>query len=191
MQPLVDFEILSNKQLSNLCRKHGLLSFKQAAIYIQQLAYKRNQNKLEFSSLFNEQCGTCSTKHGFLKLLADENNFNKLKLKLCILKLNSKNTPKIEAILLNHKLVYIPEAHTYLQFENQNLDFTFPNSNFFNFKEDILTEIEISHTQIEDFKTRYHKTFLEKWLCENEQLKLSLNELWSIREQCIAALSAF
>jgi hypothetical protein len=36
----------------------------------------------------------------------------------------------------------------------------------------------------------YHKKYLEKWLENNTKIKLSLADLWVIREQCISDLGA-
>lgn len=40
-----------------------------------------------------------------------------------------------------------------------------------------------------EFKVNYHKQILQKWLSENPKIKLSFNELWTIREQCIEDLA--
>ena len=54
---------------------------------------------------------------------------------------------------------------------------------------DCTTFTEIESNQITDFKVNYHKQILQKWLSENPQIKLSFNELWTIREQCIEDLA--
>jgi hypothetical protein len=91
--------------------------------------------------------------------------------------------------LHNYNLEYIPEAHNYLKFKNQILDFTKKNSSENDFINDLLEEIEIEPHQINQFKIEFHRNYLRNWLAENPQIPYSLEELWKIREECIKALS--
>jgi len=52
----------------------------------------------------------------------------------------------------------------------------------------LLEEIEISPQQIADFKVQYHQTFLRNWI-QQKNSPLSLDQVWLIRESCIAALA--
>jgi len=109
--------------------------------------------------------------------------------------MNGRNTPKIKTILetlrepQSDSLEYIPEAHNYLKFKNQILDFTKKNSSEDDFINDLLEEIEIQPHQINQFKIEFHKNYLRKWLVENRENPYSLDELWKIRELCIQVLS--
>ncbi len=47
-----------------------------------------------------------------------------------------------------------------------------------------MKEIEIEADQVNTFKVKYHRSFLENWL-NSERINLSLSELWGIREACI------
>jgi hypothetical protein len=123
-----------------------------------------------------------------LKQLAIENSRNDLALMLGIFKMNAHNTPKITHILQQYNLSYIPEAHNYLKFEEQILDYTFPNSSGNNFEQDLLEEIIIQPNQISNFKVAYHTAYLKKWLVGNF-IPYSLEEIWNIRELCIQQLS--
>lgn len=102
--------------------------------------------------------------------------------------MNPKNTPKISRTLQQHALDFIPEAHCYLQYENQIIDLTKVNSKPIDFVEDLMEEIEISPEQITDYKVNYHKKFLSTWLNDNPKIPYTLNEIWDIREQCIRDL---
>jgi hypothetical protein len=55
---------------------------------------------------------------------------------------------------------------------------------------DIIKEIEIMPNQITDFKITFHKEYLSGWLDSNDHIKLTLPELWSIREECIGNIAA-
>jgi hypothetical protein len=185
----LNFDIKPSGIISDCFLKHGITSFARATAFVRHLPYGRNKNKNDLTSLFTDNCGTCSTKHALLKLLADENKVPGLKLILGLFRMNRMNTPKISATLKLYHLEYIPEAHNYLKWENQILDFTNRNSKAEDFEGELIEEIEIQPYQITDFKITYHKQYLDGWLKEQTSINLSTDELWMIREQCIADLS--
>ncbi len=57
-------------------------------------------------------------------------------------------------------------------------------------KIDITHEKEIAASQSGDQKVTYHKSYLKKWLEQQPNLNLTLEEIWHIRELCIASLSS-
>lgn len=184
-----NFEINSNSKISQLFLKNDCFDFLSASEFVRNLPYRRNLDKDNLATVFTDNCGTCSTKHALLKTLADENNKLNFKLILGIFRMNADNTPKIKSVLHTHNLEYIPEAHNYLKFQNQILDFTKKNSSENDFVNDLLEETEIEPHQINQFKIDFHRNYLKNWLAENPNIKYSLEELWQIREECIKALS--
>jgi thiol-disulfide isomerase/thioredoxin len=184
-----DFIIQSKGRISKEFINRNILTFKQALLFVKQLDYGRNEDKNNLATVFTDNCGTCSTKHALLKKLADENNFEEVKLLIGLFKMNKKNTPEISKTLLENKLEYIPEAHCYLKFEDQILDLTKINSDPADFLDDLIEEIKILPEQITDYKVNYHKNYLVTWLDNNKEINLSLNEIWKIREQCIQDLA--
>jgi len=190
-----NFEIKSDKEISQLFLKNNCSDFHSASEFVRNLPYRRNLNKDNLATVFIDKCGTCSTKHALLEKLAEENNQTDFKLILGIFKMNGNNTPKIKTILetlrepQSDSLEYIPEAHNYLKFKNQILDFTKKNSSEDDFINDLLEEIEIQPHQINQFKIEFHKNYLKKRLSEHPRIPYSLDELWKIRELCIQALS--
>ncbi len=189
MRDALDFDIKPVGRISELFLAHRILTFNDATKYVRELPYGRNENKDDLATIFIDNCGTCSTKHALLKLLADENNFDDLQLLTGLFRMNSGNTPKISDTLRKYKLDYIPEAHNYLKYKNQTLDFTHKTSQPSDFENELIEEIEIRPDQITDFKISFHKKYLTKWLNEHKSLNLTLDELWKIREQCIVDLS--
>jgi hypothetical protein len=187
LQP--DFTIKNNGPISEAFLVRNVNSFQQATLFIAALPYGRNPNKTNLVSVFTDNCATCSTKHALLKLLATENNVIGLQLIIGLFKMNKKNTPQVAATLAKHQLQYLPEAHCYLKYNGQVLDFTNKSSCSNYFLQDILQEIEINCNQISDFKINYHKAYLACWLNENININLTVNEIWAIREQCIADLA--
>lgn len=188
MEPF-NFRIISNKEISQLFLKNKCSDFLSASEFVRNLPYRRNPDKDNLVTVFTDQCGTCSTKHALLKKLAEENHQPDFKLMLGIFRMNGKNTPKTKPVLEKYNLEHISEAHNYLKFKNQILDFTKKNSSGTDFVDDILEETEIEPHQITQFKIEFHKNYLKKWLSQNPEIPYSLGELWKIREECIFALS--
>ncbi|HEY1040637.1 MAG TPA: hypothetical protein VGF30_14585, partial [Bacteroidia bacterium] len=120
----INFEITSTYDISSEFIKRDLYTFHKAADFIKKLPYGRNTNKNDLLTVFNDGCGTCSTKHAVLKQVADKNNFLNIKLVMGIFKMNGNNTPAVAEVLKKHNLSYIPEAHNYLKFNNEIFDYT-------------------------------------------------------------------
>jgi hypothetical protein len=155
---------------------------------IQQLPYGRNANRHEHSLVLTEQKGTCSSKHALVKQVADLNGVGQVKLILGMYKMNAENTPKINSVIQKAGLDYIPEAHCYLKINNLRIDITTPASRIDTLLVDILEEIEIQPEQVDTFKVAYHQEFMKCWLAK-EQIAISFEEVWKIRERCIDQLS--
>ena len=185
----MNFDIQSDKIISESFLNIGKTTFLEAAHFVQNLDYKRNLDKNNMLVVLNDNFGTCSTKHALLKRLADENQKFDFQLILGIFEMNADNTPQIKEILEKHQLDYIPEAHNYLKWNHQILDFTSRTWRKENFESQLLKEIEIQPEQITDFKVKYHQNFLEDWLDQYPKIPYSIDEIWKIREDCILALS--
>ncbi|WP_338790235.1 hypothetical protein [Bernardetia sp. MNP-M8] len=186
----------SKDNLTLQIKKLGIKTWNELTKYIQNLPYGRNENRHDLSLVLTEQKGTCSSKHAFLKKIADLNEIENVKLYIGIYKMNSSNTPKIGNILLDnefdYRLDYIPEAHCYLKINGIEQDFTDNNSDFEKLRNDILEEIEIETHQVNEFKVNYHQNFLRNWI-ENQNKKsdfaINFDTLWQLREKCIANLT--
>ena len=177
----------SDKILTKLTHSKGLKTWNELIQHVRQLPYGRNKTRTDFSLVISESKGTCSSKHAFLKSIADENDLP-VKLILCLYKMTEENTPGIGTILSQRKIDFIPEAHCYLKVENERMDFTNKSSDLSRIDSDILEEIEITPEQVGEFKVVYHQNYLRNWTHKNG-LNLSFEEIWEIREQCIFNLS--
>ncbi|MGZ3932838.1 MAG: hypothetical protein ACXVP0_16295 [Bacteroidia bacterium] len=186
-----NFDISSNLPISKLFLERQITTFTEACSFIKHLPYGRNENKNDLAAVFTEKRGTCSTKHALLRQLAIENNADHVRLKLGVFKMSKANTPEVGGTLDRYGLTYIPEAHNYLSVNGEIVDCTKRNSSKDDFAADLISETEIGPEQITDFKVRYHKTILKDWLLKNPDISISFDELWTIREQCIADLSRF
>lgn len=183
----IDFLIEDTGPVSKAFLEKEIETFFEAANYVQQLKYGRNKDKINLCSVLTDNCGTCSTKHALLKLLADEQGKTDIKLIMGIYKMSAANTRGVGSILSQYQLDYIPEAHNYLKYGNEILDYTRTGSKAEDFLSDLLEETEIRPNQISNYKISYHKQFLKKWLLD-EQINYSEDEIWTIREACIEAL---
>lgn len=169
-------------------RNIDIYCFDEAAEFVKNLPYKRNPEKENMFCVFDDNGGTCSTKHALLKKLADENGEKELKLMLGIFRMNGKNTPKISSVLEKYHLKEIPEAHNYLKFKSLIIDCTNSQSSSADFVDDLVEETEIAPYEITDFKIKYHQNFIKNYLEENPEIPFDIDEFWKIREECIAEL---
>ncbi len=184
-----DFDIGPTGPVSKAFMERNIRTFNQATDFVRQLAYYRNADKGNLLTVFTDNCGTCSTKHALLKQLADENHCEGLQLMVGLFRMNGTNTPEVSATLAVNQLDYIPEAHCYLMYKGQILDYTKQGADPSNFIEDLIEEKEIAVTQINGYKVDYHRSYLITWLSQNGPINLSLNDIWAIREQCIQDLA--
>jgi hypothetical protein len=188
MSTSFNFEIKSNAPVSAAFRKMGLSTFTQASQWVRQIPYGRNSSKIDLLLVFTEKKGTCSTKHGLLKLLAEENGEKRLQLCMGIFNMNPTNTPAISSVFEKYHLTELPEAHCYLKYEDEILDFTWAQADPSAFTKDLIIEENISPEQIGEYKINQHQKHLLSWLSKTEQTGIKAEQIWSIREACIATL---
>ncbi|WP_298757321.1 hypothetical protein [uncultured Psychroserpens sp.] len=182
------FNLSGRQPLTKVCLDRGLTDFKSVFNYVKQLPYGRTTNRSDYRQVLKELKGTCSTKHALLKAIAIENGIDDIQLYLGVFEMNARNTPKIKTVLKEYKLDYIPEAHCYLKLNGEILDITFNNDYTPSFENTLIYEVAIEPEQIGDYKVDFHKSFLKTWI-KNENLRISFNQLWKIREACILAIS--
>ncbi len=165
----------------------GSLDYRAAARFVSRLRYGRNSLAHDPLAVLREGRGTCSTKHALLGRLAMEQRLE-IALVVGIYEMDAQNTPGVGGVLEKCGLTSLPEAHCYLRFRGKRIDITdqnggLPEPKFF-LEEDIVPE------QIGEYKAALHREFLQRWIAEgNVPSRRNLEELWQIREECIAALS--
>ncbi|WOC40134.1 hypothetical protein [Polaribacter sp. HL-MS24] len=178
----------SKDDLTILVNEKGIQNWEQLMNFVKNIPYGRNSNRTDFSLVIKENKGSYSSKHAFLSQIAKLNNIQEVKLILGIYKMNNSNTTGIGDELAKNSIEYIPEAHCYLKIDEKYLDLTTVDSDFLKLKNDILEEIEIKPEQVADFKVNFHRNYLKKWVVNSNQ-KMTFDEIWNIREQCIRNLS--
>lgn len=177
----------SQDKLTRLVTERSIHYWSDLIEYIRQLPYGRNQNREDFSLVLKEGKGTCSSKHAFLKKIADLNGIENVKLIMGVYKMNPLNSPKTGRTIPESGLDYIPEAHCYLKLGNRRFDVMSPDSHFRHFENDLLEEVEIEPEQVNVFKVEFHKSFLKRWIAATP-VHLDFEQVWAVREQCIKKL---
>jgi len=134
-----------------------------------------------------EERGTCSTKHALIRRLAVEQGLN-VALMIGIYEMTDLNTAGVGAVLTRYKLHALPEAHCYLKTVGARVDVTRATERRTSEEIMLLHEEEIEATQIGPYKVDLHKQFLSRWVEEQALKAYTMEELWCVREECIAAL---
>ncbi len=172
---------------TSLFQAAGVHDFVGAARHILKLPYGRIADRSKFWLVLEEGRGTCTTKHALLAELAREQGID-LHLTLGIYEMNEGNTPGVGQVLSTYGLAYIPEAHCYLRYRSGRIDVTgvpagaAPIDRF-------LHEEPITTDQTGAYKNDLHQRFLHGWITRTDIVRgRSLEEVWRIREACIAAL---
>lgn len=181
---LPDMELTSEKY-SGLFREKGLLSFHQACEFVWQVPYGRTSNPSDFTLVLEELKGTCSSKHALLKLLADELGLD-VALVMGIYPMTESNTPGVGKILEEAQLEYLPEAHCYLRYGQNRVDLTNFASVAVEQINEFFIEVPLSAQELVARKAKAHKEFLAKHYGVE-----AFEEIWQVRERCIAALSMY
>ncbi|MCG8578161.1 MAG: hypothetical protein MI810_25000 [Flavobacteriales bacterium] len=181
-------ELNSRDELTQLVHSEGIRDWGQFCHFVKDLPYGRNTNRFDFSLVIREKRGSCSSKHALLKEVAERNGIEGIQLILGIYKMKVSNTPQIGDVLEKAGLDYVPEAHCYLRMNGVTLDLTSSSSNFNSIEKDIMLEKEILPEQVAEFKVAYHQEYIRQWI-KDEKLQLSFDQLWELREACIANLS--
>lgn len=184
-----DVSLVSDDPTTQRIKEKEISTWDQMLHHVRHIPYGRNKDRTKFDLVLTNNKGTCSSKHALLKQVADTNQIAGVKLIMAMYKMNEVNTPGIGNHLTTSGLAYVPEAHCYLMLHGKRVDLTNPQSDIRRVYKDILEEIEIVPTQVGQYKVEYHKEYIQKWL-QNQELDLTFEQVWAIREKCIAELSS-
>lgn len=190
MESLPNFSIQNRGKLSFECLHRGLRDFHEAIQYIQNVPYGRISNEQSLERVMTEDRGTCSSKHAFLVELARENGETSLQLMLGVFMMSNANTEGINEVLDQFRIERVPEAHSFIRFNDQRYDFTLPEPAGESPFDTLVEEVQIKPHQIGDFKRAYHRDFMSRWLKTNKPRgRWNLEKLWTVREACIRRMS--
>ena len=189
LDQLADRDLAPGGPFTARFRSAGVRDFTGAARYLLTLPYGRITDRRRVWLVLEEGRGTCTTKHALLAELAREQGID-VQLMLGIYEMSERNTPGVGRVLSAHGLACIPEAHCYLRYRGERVDITGVPAGAEPI-ERFLHEEPITVEQIGDYKIGVHRRFLAEWIPRAEAARgRTLDEVWSIREACIAALGA-
>jgi len=181
---LPEVVIKPNGPISKSCLHTGLVSYKQACQYVQDLAYCELNSEQNWQDTLTLKQGVSSTKHAFLKALANELDIN-IELILGIYAMTEQNTPGVGVILDKFRIQSIPEAHCYLKYQGTRLDFTrhFYDDDYIEPIASFLHEESVPPDNIQHYKIQVHQRIIKERFGKDR-----FDHIWTIRERCIAAL---
>lgn len=106
----------------------NLKTFRQACAWIKDLPYGSNSKTEDSLILFEESCGTCTTKHGIIARLAQELGLAVYK-NLGFYRLNEEIVTGVSDLLQPYALSFIPQIHCFLEYDRFRIDLTEGNCN--------------------------------------------------------------
>jgi len=174
--------------VTTLFSQIGVRHFHEAARFVRALPYGRISRRGDLTLVIHEGRGTCSSKHALLAALADEQRID-VALMLGIFAMSERNTPGVGRVLTAFGLESIPEAHCYLVYRGRRIDLTSEERGHAVEARAFVHEEVIAPAQGEQYKIDRHRAFLAQWVVEGNGRGHTIDELWEIREACIAALS--
>jgi len=183
----VNFELTSDDPLTLDIVESGVVSFHDLIRCVRRFHYGRNSQRADLNLVWYERRGTCSSKHAFLKNVAELNQIPNVELMMCLFKMNSDNTKGLVGFMEQTDLEYIPEAHCYIRWNNEPIDVTFMGSNIDQLLKATLEEKQIQAKDVVENKLIWHKQKLVEWLDSNRP-NMTLEEIWGIRERAIQYL---
>jgi len=189
-ETLPDIALQGAGETTALFLARGLGTLREAARYLWALPYGRISDGLRPDLVLHEGRGTCTTKHALLASLAAEQGIG-LALMVGVYEMTERNTPGVGRVLDRYGLDAVPEAHCYVVWEGERIDITrrvkAPEAITIFLHEEL-----VSPTGLAAYKMPLHRQCLSAWRGRDATggATYSLEELWRIREDCIAALEA-
>ena len=188
---LPDAEIKSLGEMSRKFLDMKIRSFKDACLFVHDMAYGYNTNKEDPMVLFKEGCGSCTTKHGVIATLAKELGIP-LHKKVCVYKFTEEITTGVDKIVKKYEIPYVPMVHCFLAYKDFQFDLTEGNNNG---KKKPIDEF-IYAEQVEPFISRsdeyklFRKIVKEKVMPSEEWKGIPERKLLKAREEAIILLKA-
>ena len=186
---LPDASITESGIMSEKFLELGIISFKEACLFVHNLDYGYNSDKDDEMILFKEKKGSCTTKHGVIAKLAEELSIPLYK-KVGIYKLTEEIVTGTKEILEKYDLPYIPMVHCFLVYKNFRFDLTEGNNNGKNKSiEDFIHEEKvIPFISRKDEYMIFVNTLKEKILTSDKMQHKERRTILKAREEAILLL---
>lgn len=185
-----NFNIIGSGPVSKAFLERGIDDFSSACQFVQALPFARISNPVVFLSVLSEGKGTCSTKHALLASLALEHDREDIELMVGIYLMNSETHPSLKAFFENQEISGVPENHAFLRCGQQRYDFSSKAWSLVDHENRIVREQRCDPGQMHDWKPMIHKHYIGGWL-KRQQLDLTPEEIWDLREKCLTQLMDF
>ena len=173
---------LGDGRLSLLFRERGCHTLDDASRLLATMPYGRPAMS-GIDRVLAEGRGTCSSKHALFVSTCREVGVP-AKLRVGFFLMTGETVPGAGAVLAGAGLEGIWEAHCIAELPDGVLDITGLPSGAVEVELQDLVELEPDAIAA---KVELHRMALDRWAARSN-MTLSIDELWSIRERCIAAL---
>lgn len=186
---LPDFE-LQEGIVSQQFRERGITHFSKACEFIQNLPYGRISDRDKLDLVLTENRGTCSSKHGILARLCEENCHEEIELIAGIFLMSPETHLELTDYFKDKPYSNLPEMHCFFRLSTHDrYDFTSKNNRLALIEPKLVREQRIEPHQTGDWKEKIHQDYLRRWVARKPELGLSFDEIWAQREECIRLLS--
>lgn len=169
----------------------GIESFHAACRYVHELPYGYNSNREDVMILFEENKGSCTTKHGVIATLAEEIGLPVGKT-VGIYALTEDIVTGADQILGKYALPYLPLVHCFLESGNHRVDLTEGNNNGKNKPLDEFLYTEKADPMIsgKDEYIIYRRVLKDDILQREEMNGIDLRRILYAREEALKLLKA-
>ncbi len=186
---LPDFQ-LEEGQFSQQFRERGITMFSAACDFIENLPYGRISDRDKLELVLTENRGTCSSKHGILARLCEENNLEEIELIAGIFLMSPETHVELTDFFKDKPYNNLPEMHCFFRLSTHDrYDFTSKNNRLALIEPKLIREQRIEPHQTGDWKEKIHQDYLRRWVARKPELNLTFDEIWAQREECIRLLS--
>jgi hypothetical protein len=175
LHQLPDAPLAAEGALSRRFLARGVAGFRAAARLVHRLPYGRAADVLAAGQ------GTCSSKHALLAQLAAECGVDAV-LVLGLVRMDGPAS--VRAVLDAAGLAWMPEAHCWLRVEGRDWDLTFPDQPPGPPTVAVVECVPWDPARLDE-KVAWHRARLEA----HAPAGWTVDELWGVRERCIAALA--
>lgn len=193
MQPITTLPnptIQPQGPISKLFLEQGITTFQTACAHVKAMTYGPNSDNQNSLILFEENQGTCTTKHGAIARLAQELDLPIYK-NLGFYRLNDSIVNDISPILSPHNLNFIPQIHCFLEFTSSDgtanrIDLTEGNCNG---KNKTIEDYDFVIRVQPDLTHQQHETYYREHLAKYRELAPDLQrftdeQVLDLLEEC-------
>ncbi len=183
-KPITNVGIVSAEFL-----RMGISNFIDACRYVHALPYGYNTDRDDPMILFNENKGTCSTKHAVVATLAEELNLSIVKI-IGIYAMTEEIVTGTNEILEKYNLPYVPMIHCFLASGEYRVDLSEGNNNGKNRSiEDFLYSERVEpNISAKDEYLLYRKALKDHILARREMAGKDIARILHAREEGLKLL---